>query len=407
MTKVFYTDEIETHALSGIHLSVKKGEYVAMSGPSGCGKSTLLSIIGLLDTPTAGRYMLNGKAVENLDFAERSRIRNQEIGFIFQSFNLIGDLTVYENVELPLTYRQKMPSAERKPRVMEALERVGMAHRVRHYPSQLSGGQQQRVAVARALGGKPSILLADEPTGNLDSRNGEAVMELLQNLHREGATICMVTHDPRFAKHAQREVHLFDGKVVAERAEKADGGSVSVNILLQDIRYALRQLHKMPGFACLAIVILALGIGGTTAIFSAVSPILFEPLPYPHASRIVMLWYAGDDGSRIPQTFHTFQEVAERSRSFDSIAVMKAWQPTLTAADQPERLDGQKVSSGYFRTLGVPPLLGRDFQRSDDVLHGPQVVILSNEAWKTHFGANSTIIGREISLTTITTQSSA
>ena len=216
VTKVFYTDEVETHALSGIHLSVKKGEYVAMSGPSGCGKSTLLSIIGLLDTPTSGTYFLNGKAVANLDFAERSRIRNQEIGFIFQSFNLIGDLTVYENVELPLTYRQKMPSGERKPRVMEALERVGMAHRVRHYPSQLSGGQQQRVAVARALGGKPSILLADEPTGNLDSRNGEAVMELLQNLHREGATIVMVTHDPRFAKHAQRVVHLFDGKVVAE-----------------------------------------------------------------------------------------------------------------------------------------------------------------------------------------------
>jgi len=220
LTKVFYTDEIETHALSGIHLSVDKGEYVAMSGPSGCGKSTLLSIIGLLDTPTSGRYSLNGKTVENLDFAERSRIRNQEIGFIFQSFNLIGDLTVYENVELPLTYRQRMPAADRKKRVMEALERVGMAHRVRHYPSQLSGGQQQRVAVARALGGKPSILLADEPTGNLDSRNGEAVMELLQELHREGATICMVTHDPRFAKHAQREVHLFDGKVVAEEELK-------------------------------------------------------------------------------------------------------------------------------------------------------------------------------------------
>ncbi len=216
LTKVFYTDEIETHALSGIHLSIDRGEYVAMSGPSGCGKSTLLSIIGLLDTPTAGRYTLNGKNVESLNFAERSRIRNQEIGFIFQSFNLIGDLTVYENVELPLTYRQRMPAADRKARVMEALERVGMAHRVRHYPSQLSGGQQQRVAVARALGGKPSILLADEPTGNLDSRNGEAVMELLQNLHREGATICMVTHDPRFARHAQREVHLFDGKVVAE-----------------------------------------------------------------------------------------------------------------------------------------------------------------------------------------------
>ncbi len=220
LTKVFYTDEVETHALSGIHLTITRGEYLAMSGPSGCGKSTLLSILGLLDTPTAGRYLLNGSPVENLSFADRSRIRNQEIGFIFQSFNLIGDLTVYENVELPLTYRQKMPSADRNQRVMEALERVGMAHRLRHYPSQLSGGQQQRVAVARALGGKPSILLADEPTGNLDSRNGEAVMELLRDLHEEGATICMVTHDPRFAKHAQREVHLFDGKVVAEEERK-------------------------------------------------------------------------------------------------------------------------------------------------------------------------------------------
>jgi len=220
LTKVFYTDEVETHALSGVHLAIRKGEYVAMSGPSGCGKSTLLSIIGLLDTPTAGSYHLNQQPVENLDFAQRSRIRNQEIGFIFQSFNLIGDLTVYENVELPLTYRQKMPAAERKKRVMESLERVGMAHRVRHYPSQLSGGQQQRVAVARALAGHPSILLADEPTGNLDSRNGEAVMELLRNLHREGATICMVTHDPRFAKLADRQLHLFDGKVVAEEELK-------------------------------------------------------------------------------------------------------------------------------------------------------------------------------------------
>ena len=216
LTKVFYTDEVETHALAGVHLKINKGEYVAMSGPSGCGKSTLLSIIGLLDTPTDGKYQLNGATVQKLDFADRSRIRNREIGFIFQSFNLIGDLTVYENVELPLTYRDGMPSAERKRRVLESLERVGMAHRLRHYPSQLSGGQQQRVAVARALAGSPSILLADEPTGNLDSRNGEAVMELLQTLHREGSTICMVTHDPRFAAHAEREVHLFDGKVVAE-----------------------------------------------------------------------------------------------------------------------------------------------------------------------------------------------
>ncbi len=216
LTKVFYTDEIETHALSGVHMKIDKGEYVAISGPSGCGKSTLLSIIGLLDTPTGGSYTLNGHAVENLNFSQRSRIRNQEIGFIFQSFNLIGDLTVYENVELPLTYRSGMTSSERKRRVQESLERVSMAHRIRHYPSQLSGGQQQRVAVARALAGSPSILLADEPTGNLDSRNAEAVMELLQNLHREGATICMVTHDPRFARHADRQIHLFDGKVVAE-----------------------------------------------------------------------------------------------------------------------------------------------------------------------------------------------
>ena len=216
LTKVFYTDEIETHALSGVHLTIARGEYVAMSGPSGCGKSTLLSILGLLDTPSDGLYTLNNKQVANLNFAERSRIRNQEIGFIFQSFNLIGDLTVYENVELPLTYRAGMAASERKDRVSQALERVGMAHRMRHYPAQLSGGQQQRVAVARALAGSPSILLADEPTGNLDSKNGEAVMKLMAELHAEGATICMVTHDPRFAAHAQRQVHLFDGKVVAE-----------------------------------------------------------------------------------------------------------------------------------------------------------------------------------------------
>ena len=220
LQKVFYTDEIETHALSGVHLTIHRGDYIAMSGPSGCGKSTLLSILGLLDTPTDGMYELNGKPVANLSFAERSRIRNQEIGFIFQSFNLIGDLTVYENVELPLTYRAGMAASERKDRVQRSLERVSMAHRMRHYPAQLSGGQQQRVAVARALAGSPSILLADEPTGNLDSKNGEAVMTLLKELHAEGSTICMVTHDPRFAAHAEREVHLFDGKVVDERELK-------------------------------------------------------------------------------------------------------------------------------------------------------------------------------------------
>jgi putative ABC transport system ATP-binding protein len=215
VTKVFLTDEVETHALSGIHLEIKNGEYVSIAGPSGCGKTTLLSILGLLDTPSDGRYMLNTKEVANLSFSERARIRNQEIGFIFQAFNLIGDLTVYENVELPLTYRG-MPAKERKERVQEALERVGMSHRMKHYPSQLSGGQQQRVAVARAVVGKPSILLADEPTGNLDSRNSEQVMELLEELHKDGATICMVTHDPRFARYAERSIHLFDGRVVEE-----------------------------------------------------------------------------------------------------------------------------------------------------------------------------------------------
>jgi putative ABC transport system ATP-binding protein len=215
--KVFFTDEMETHALAGVHLEVHRGDYVSISGPSGCGKSTLLSILGLLDSPTEGAYTLNGQPVANLGHADRARIRNREIGFIFQSFNLIGDLTVYENVELPLTYRG-MDGTERKQRVNEALERVGMAHRVRHFPSQLSGGQQQRVAVARALAGKPSILLADEPTGNLDSKNGEAVMDLLARLHQDGATICMVTHDPRFARHAQRIVNLFDGRVVEDTA---------------------------------------------------------------------------------------------------------------------------------------------------------------------------------------------
>jgi putative ABC transport system ATP-binding protein len=215
ITKVFYTDEVETHALSGIHLEIKKGEYVSIAGPSGCGKSTLLSILGLLDSPTDGEYTLASKPVASLSMSERARIRNREVGFIFQSFNLIGDLTVFENVELPLTYRG-MKSSERKKKVEEALERVGMAHRAKHLPSQLSGGQQQRVAVARAVGGEPLILLADEPTGNLDSNNGEAVMDLLRELHQGGATICMVTHDPRYARHADRQIHLFDGRVVEE-----------------------------------------------------------------------------------------------------------------------------------------------------------------------------------------------
>jgi putative ABC transport system ATP-binding protein len=226
LTKVFTTDEVETHALSGIHLEIQRGEYVAISGPSGCGKSTLLSILGLLDSPSEGAYVLDGTPVQGLDLSQRARIRNRQIGFIFQSFNLIGDLTVYENVELPLTYRG-MRAADRKQRVQQALERVAMGHRAKHLPSQLSGGQQQRVAVARALVGAPAILLADEPTGNLDSRNGGAVMDLLRELHRAGSTICMVTHDARFARHADRTIHLFDGRVVDEAAERSETTGVA------------------------------------------------------------------------------------------------------------------------------------------------------------------------------------
>jgi putative ABC transport system ATP-binding protein len=221
--KVFYTDEVETHALLGVHLQIRKGEFFSVAGPSGSGKSTLLAILGLLDSPSDGQYLLKGQPVENLDIWQRAVIRNREIGFIFQTFNLIGDLTVYENVELPLTYRA-MSGSERKQRVNQALERVGMNHRINHYPSQLSGGQQQRVSVARALAGNPSILLADEPTGNLDSHNANAVMDLLRELHHEGATICMVTHDPRFARHAERGIHLFDGRVV-EASEVAEVSS--------------------------------------------------------------------------------------------------------------------------------------------------------------------------------------
>jgi len=222
VTKVFHADEVETHALSNVHLEIKNGEFVSIAGPSGCGKSTLLSILGLLDSPSEGNYWIHADAVENLSLSDRTRIRNREIGFVFQAFNLIGDLTVFENVELPLTYRS-MGAAERKRRVQEVLERVEMGHRAKHYPAQLSGGQQQRVAVARALVGQPSILLADEPTGNLDSKNSEAVINLLRQLHGEGATICMVTHDPRYAEIADRTIHLLDGRVVdgTDRATEA------------------------------------------------------------------------------------------------------------------------------------------------------------------------------------------
>ncbi len=213
ISKVFLTEEVETHALEGVDLEIQTGEFVSIAGPSGCGKSTLLAVLGLLEAPTRGEYWLKGRPVHDIGIAERARIRNLEIGFIFQAFNLIGDLTVLENVELPLVYRG-VPAAERRRMALKALERVGMAQRLKHYPSQLSGGQQQRTAVARALAGKPAILLADEPTGNLDSANSESVMDLLSELHTSGSTICMVTHDPRFARRAQRTIHLFDGRIV-------------------------------------------------------------------------------------------------------------------------------------------------------------------------------------------------
>lgn len=221
--KVFLTDEVETHALKEINLTINQGEYVSISGPSGCGKSTLLSILGLLDIASEGGFVLSGQNLADIDKDTRARIRNKEIGFVFQSFNLISDLTVAENVELPLTYRKDLSKQQRKDMVKNALEKVDMGHRNNHYPNQLSGGQQQRVAVARAIAGNPSLILADEPTGNLDSNNAGAVMALLQKLHQEGATICMVTHDPRSARCAERMIELFDGQIVADNPVDNNG----------------------------------------------------------------------------------------------------------------------------------------------------------------------------------------
>ncbi len=241
--KVFYTDEVETHALSDVSLELHKGEYMSIGGTSGCGKSTLLSILGLLDSPTSGRYWLNGTDVSDIDALERARIRNQEIGFIFQAFNLIGELTVEENVTVPLSYRDNISRSERRERAAAALERVDMAHRLKHFPAQLSGGQQQRVAVARALVGEPEILMADEPTGNLDSKNGEAVMALLDELNAAGATICMVTHDSRYAEFAQRSVHLFDGRIVDEEtmSQLREEEEERIRQLIQQSRSNVRQ----------------------------------------------------------------------------------------------------------------------------------------------------------------------
>lgn len=216
ISKVFMTERMETRALNGIYLDIQEGEFLSISGPSGCGKSTLLSIIGLLDRASSGSYMLDGKEVETLNMRRRSILRNQVIGFIFQNFNLIGEMSVFENVELPLVYRG-VESSQRRKMVLEALDRVEMSHREEHLPSQLSGGQQQRVAVARALVGRPKLLLADEPTGNLDSKNGDAVMRLMHELHNSGSTVCMVTHNEEYNAMATRVIHLFDGRIVKEK----------------------------------------------------------------------------------------------------------------------------------------------------------------------------------------------
>jgi putative ABC transport system ATP-binding protein len=215
--KVFYTDEVETWALDDIHLAIGQGEYVSISGPSGCGKSTLLSVMGLLSSATEGKYFLNGAETTGMNQVDQARVRNREVGFIFQAFNLIGDMSVFENVELPLTYRDDLNKKQRRELVATALEQVNVTERQKHFPSQLSGGQQQRVAIARALVGRPKVLLADEPTGNLDSRNAQLVMDLLAALHEQGSSIVMVTHDPRWAEQADRQIALFDGKIVEDR----------------------------------------------------------------------------------------------------------------------------------------------------------------------------------------------
>ena len=213
VTKVFFTDEVETHALSGIHLQIGHGEFISIAGPSGCGKSTLLSILGLLDTPTSGGYWLNDKPAEKLKLSERARIRNREIGFIFQSFNLIPDLDVFDNVDVPLRYR-RLPARERRERIERAVEMVGLLSRLRHLPAQLSGGQQQRVAIARVLAGEPRLILADEPTGNLDTLMSREVMDQLERINEAGTTIVMVTHTPECASRASRQIHLLDGEIV-------------------------------------------------------------------------------------------------------------------------------------------------------------------------------------------------
>ena len=363
------------HALSGIHLSIGAAS-VSIAGPSGCGKSTLLSVLGLLDSPSDGTYTINTHAVAGLGPAERARIRNREIGFIFQSFNLIGDLTVYENVELPLTYRG-MPAAERKKRVQDALERVGMAHRTKHYPAQLSGGQQQRVAVARAVVGSPSILLADEPTGNLDSTNSEAVMDLLKELHKGGATICMVTHDPRYSRYADRTILLFDGRVVeavsrpgrrggARRAasrsarrlsgtganRRGERGDRNMANWTLDLRSALRGLRRSPGFAFMALLLVALSVGANTLLLTWLSAVVLEPLPGVRNVRefVHLSGQVGERGglSLVPADLPVLQK---SSRSLTDLIAHELEEVALVPGPggEPEQLMGGIASGNYFQ----------------------------------------------------------
>ena len=437
--KVFYADEVETHALAGIHLNIDKGEYLAISGPSGCGKSTLLSLIGLLDTPTDGHYTLNGVAVDDIGASQRAKIRNKEIGFIFQAFNLIGDLNVLENVELPLTYRDGVSKAERRDRAKAALERVGMAHRVRHFPSQLSGGQQQRVAVARALVGQPSVLLADEPTGNLDSKNGEAVMAMLAELHAGGATICMVTHDPRYADFAERQVFMFDGQIVDEetlsklrqgrraasgRADQQAGGRDAMRSLTRrrvdersTRRFAMRcarivapQGHDIPHPRIVAAHAGMLGVGVNAGIFSIFHQVLLQKLPIAQPDEMYALASPGprqganstDGTGRAAFVFsysmwQDLKAINGVKAPHDGLAGFRNFGANLGFEGQTSSASGSFVTPNYFDVLGLAPTLGRLFQPGEYTEAGEgAVVVLAHDYWQREFGADRGVIGRTL-----------
>ncbi len=396
ITKVFLTDEVETHALAGIHLDIKKGEYVSVAGPSGCGKSTLLSILGLLDTPSDGSYLLNGHLVQGLSLSERARIRNQEIGFIFQSFNLIGDLTVYENVELPLTYRG-MAVSERKQRVMESLEKVGMSHRAKHLPSQLSGGQQQRVAVARALAGHPAVLLADEPTGNLDSKNGDAVMELLHSLpsrwrdHPHGHTRCPL--------RPQRRPH----RASLRRPDRRRAGGeqeLTPPPMFSDLKYALRQLAKSPGFTTVAVLSLALGIGVNATMFFFVRSMVLQPLIRDRQQRLVALYTAGLGANRDFRFFSypEFSALRDSHEVFSDVAAVGFSTKIVGRPGSLKRVLVGVVSENYFSLLHVRPLRGRFFSPEESRPTADVPVAIATYALWERLGRADDLVGRQIQI---------